>query len=77
MPMYEYVCEECQHPFEALVFDKNEVVECPKCHSTKLNKQFSVPAGVVTEGSSGSQSLPSACQSQGPPCGRQCSRWTG
>ena len=20
MPLYEYVCEECQHPFEALVF---------------------------------------------------------
>ncbi len=74
MPMYEYVCEECQHPFETLVFDKNDVVECPKCQATKVQKQLSVPAGVVAEGT---QALPTACRSEGPPCGQRCSRWTG
>jgi putative FmdB family regulatory protein len=75
MPMYEYVCQECQHPFEALVFAEDEVVECPKCKSVKLEKQFSVPAGVVNE--TATQQLPTTCQSLGPPCGRHCSRWTG
>lgn len=74
MPMYEYVCQECQHPFEALVFADDEKVTCPKCASVKLQKQFSVPAGVVSE--AGTQ-LPTTCQSVGPPCGQRCSRWTG
>ncbi len=35
MPIFEYVCKECQHAFEALVFGKQKA-ECPKCHSKKL-----------------------------------------
>jgi len=74
MPMYEYVCQECEHPFESLVFDKDEPVQCPKCASARVAKQLSVPSAVVADGPT---ALPSACRSQGPPCGRQCSRWDG
>jgi len=74
MPMYEYVCEECEHPFETLVFDKDEPVECPKCKSVRVEKQLSVPAGVVHEGAT---PMPTMCRSAGPPCGQQCSRWDG
>jgi putative FmdB family regulatory protein len=72
MPMYEYVCQKCQHPFEALVFGEDEEVACPECKSVKVEKQLSVPAGVVHEGTT---PLPTPCRSSGPPCGRQCSRW--
>jgi len=41
MPIFEYVCKECQHEFEALVFGKQKA-ECPKCQSRKLEPQLSV-----------------------------------
>ena len=41
MPIYEYVCRQCHHQFEALVYGK-EKAECPKCHATKLEPQLSV-----------------------------------
>ncbi|MFO0930699.1 MAG: zinc ribbon domain-containing protein [Gemmataceae bacterium] len=71
MPLYEYVCQECEHPFEALVFG-DEQAECPQCRGQKLTRQMSLPGRPqVNEGSS----LPTACRSQGPPCGQACSRW--
>ena len=30
MPLYAYACTTCEHQFEALVFDGDEV-ECPEC----------------------------------------------
>ena len=41
MPIFEYVCKECEHEFEALVFGKQKA-ECPKCQSKKLEPQLSV-----------------------------------
>ena len=41
MPIYEYICKECNHHFEALVYGK-EKAECPKCHTKKLEPQLSV-----------------------------------
>jgi len=41
MPIYEYVCNQCHHPFEALVRG-DEKPECPHCGGSDLNKQFSV-----------------------------------
>lgn len=43
MPIYEYICQNCGHPFEALVRAGQEP-ECEACHSTQLEKQLSVPA---------------------------------
>jgi len=40
MPIYEYICQQCRHPFEKLVLGATEVV-CPKCGSQTLDKQFS------------------------------------
>jgi putative FmdB family regulatory protein len=70
MPLYEYVCEECAQPFEALVFGTEEA-ECPSCHGRKLARQLSLPARPKTEPTA----LPTACQSSGPPCGPVCSRF--
>jgi len=41
MPIFEYICKECQHEFEALVFGQKKA-ECPKCQSKKLQPQLSV-----------------------------------
>ena len=70
MPIFEYVCEECQHQFEALVFGHEKAV-CPKCDSKKLSRQLSVFA-VSAKGSAGSHAtaMPSGpCGSCGDPRG--------
>src|SRR3979409_2343333 len=41
MPIFEYVCKECRHEFEALIYG-SEKAECPKCHSAKLDARLSV-----------------------------------
>ena len=40
MPIYEYICEECENSFEKLVGREDHVV-CPACSSPHLTKQYS------------------------------------
>ena len=40
MPIYEYVCMECESHFEELVRG-DEAVACPDCSATNVAKQFS------------------------------------
>ncbi len=51
MPIYEYRCEPCDHPFETLIRSRDDVPHCPKCGNVELAKQFSVPAAVHSGGS--------------------------
>jgi putative FmdB family regulatory protein len=68
MPIFEYICKECNHPFEALVYGAQKA-ECPKCHSKKLAPQLSTFA-VASKGSTSSEPLSSgACGSCGDPRG--------
>jgi putative FmdB family regulatory protein len=68
MPIFEYICKECDHHFEALVYGKQKA-ECPKCHATKLAPQLSVFA-VSAKGASSSPAPSSgACGSCGDPRG--------
>jgi putative FmdB family regulatory protein len=73
MPLYEYVCRECDHSFESLVFGAGDDASCPKCESRKVEKQLSLPARPQTEASSS----PVECDSTGPPCGPACRRFRG
>jgi len=41
MPIFEYSCRECGDGFELLV-RSDTVLQCPRCHSSKLDKQLSV-----------------------------------
>jgi putative FmdB family regulatory protein len=41
MPIYEYGCNKCGHEFETLV-RSGSVPDCPRCHSTALEKRLSV-----------------------------------
>jgi putative FmdB family regulatory protein len=70
MPIFEYICKECHHQFETLIYGKQKA-ECPKCHATKLEPQLSVFA-VSAKSSSASASPASstrACGSCGDPRG--------
>ena len=67
MPIFEYICKDCNHEFEALVYG-NQRAECPKCHSKKLTPQLSVFA-VAAKGSSASADTDGACGSCGDPRG--------
>jgi putative FmdB family regulatory protein len=67
MPIFEYICNECAHQFEALVYGKDKP-ECPKCHSKKLEPQLSVFA-VSAKGNSPTATSSGACGSCGDPRG--------
>lgn len=69
MPLYEYACRKCEHTFEALVFN-GEQVDCPECRSTKLERLMSVPAKPKGE----THSQPVQCNPKLPPCGPGCCR---
>jgi putative FmdB family regulatory protein len=40
MPIFEYICRECNHRFETIVHGST-VPACPSCKATALDKQFS------------------------------------
>ena len=72
MPLYEYACKKCDHDFEMLVFNGEEVA-CPKCQASEVERRLSVPARPRTDGAS----QPAGCDSSLPPCGAACRRFTG
>jgi putative FmdB family regulatory protein len=41
MPIYEYTCLQCGHPFEQLV-RKGDVPACPSCNSENLERMLSL-----------------------------------
>ncbi len=48
MPIYEYVCPDCQHPFEKLVRggNKEKSVPCPTCGQESRRKKVTLVASV-------------------------------
>lgn len=64
MPIYEYLCDDCQTRYERLVMRANgsEVIACPKCGSPRRTQQLSV----FRAGKSGSTGDSGADPSGGP-----------
>jgi len=62
MPIYEFICSDCGHPFEELVFSASaiEEVTCPECNSPLVSKQISSFASQIAGGSSSFTSTASA-----------------
>jgi putative FmdB family regulatory protein len=67
MPIFEYICKECGHHFEALVMGSKRP-ECPSCQGSKLEQQLSGFAVGPSKGSS-SRPAPGPCGSCGDPRG--------
>lgn len=74
MPIYEYVCDQCETHFERIVLNKEQEIACPKCASKKASIQLSVFA---TSNSSSAGSSPKSSTSfngggGGSCCGGGC-----
>ena len=67
MPIYEYVCDDCNKPFEKLVMKSSEKITCPKCGGRHHTLQLSVVASPAKSASSsdpaggGCACTPSTC----------------
>lgn len=66
MPIYEYVCRDCEEQAELLV-QGSQQPECPKCGSQKLTKLLSVVAAPGRDSSTAS-----APPRPGGSCGAGC-----
>jgi putative FmdB family regulatory protein len=73
MPIYEYICEDCQTHFEKIVLNKTQEIACPKCAGKKNAIQLSVFSaangsgnGSSAKGSGGSTGGGGSC------CGGGC-----
>jgi putative FmdB family regulatory protein len=62
MPLYEYVCLDCETVFETLVLRSDEEVECPECGSKRLEKAMS---SFAMAGSSKGGGLSTGCSNTG------------
>ena len=73
MPIYEYVCQQCKHEFEALVRNSSSKPEdgCPKCHSSRLKRKLSTFSASVPAagGCAAAPDCPHASHSCGCGCG--------
>ena len=69
MPIYEYICEDCNERFEKIVINKQQEISCPKCSSKKASIQLSVFA---TAGSSSSTPSGRFSGGGGGCCGGGC-----
>jgi putative FmdB family regulatory protein len=68
MPIFEYVCTDCEESFEKIV-DKKESVICPVCKSERLEKQYSSFGMRTSSGNGGYPSLPLYNSGGGCGCG--------
>ena len=68
MPIFEYICKQCNHRFEALVFGDQKPT-CPKCQSERLAPQLSVFA-VSAKGGPRANPSPGPCGTCGDPRGQ-------
>jgi putative FmdB family regulatory protein len=50
MPIYEYICLNCQNRFETLIMSSDEQPTCPKCASASLERLLSPFARAAGEG---------------------------
>jgi putative FmdB family regulatory protein len=52
MPTYDYICDACQHEFEAYESIKaDSQTICPACHEAKLRRKIGAGAAILFKGS--------------------------
>jgi putative FmdB family regulatory protein len=56
MPLFEFVCRECGHRFEAIVLG-SRVPICPSCAATNLEKLISTPGALTTSARASSRQM--------------------
>lgn len=68
MPLYEYICKECSHPFELIVHGST-TPRCPMCQTQNIEKQLSAFAVSGGEEEIGFEGAPGGCGTCGDPRG--------
>ena len=71
MPIYEYICEDCQAHFEKIVLNKQQEIACPKCAGKRNAIQLSV--FTAANGSASTKSSGGFSGGGGSCCGGGCS----
>ncbi|MFO0950830.1 MAG: FmdB family zinc ribbon protein [Isosphaeraceae bacterium] len=52
MPTYDYICDSCQHEFEAFEsIQADPQTVCPECHAAKLRRKIGAGAAILFKGS--------------------------
>jgi len=52
MPTYDYICDACQHEFEAYESIKSDSqTVCPTCHEPRLRRKIGAGAAILFKGS--------------------------
>jgi len=70
MPIYEYVCDDCQAHYERIVMSSTQKIECPKCASERHTLQLSVfSAGKSSNGGQASGASSGGCACTPSTCG--------
>ncbi|HSY33050.1 MAG TPA: zinc ribbon domain-containing protein [Verrucomicrobiae bacterium] len=72
MPIYEYICDDCETPFERIVLSKNQEITCPKCAGKKNTIQLSVFSAPNGNGNGASAASSAPISSGGSCCGGGC-----
>jgi putative FmdB family regulatory protein len=68
MPIYEFICSDCGSRFEKILSSWQESTDCSRCHSAKVEKQFSSFA-VGSVGAAGQSGGSAQAQEDCGPCG--------
>jgi putative FmdB family regulatory protein len=68
VPIYEYVCDDCETHFERIVINKQQEIACPKCAGKKATIQLSVFAAPNGSSNGSAKSEPSGGFSGGGSC---------
>jgi putative FmdB family regulatory protein len=70
MPIYEYVCNDCDTRYERIVMSAGQEITCPKCESKRHTLQLSVfSAGKSANGSAPSRESSGGCGCTPHSCG--------
>ncbi|MBE6381339.1 MAG: zinc ribbon domain-containing protein [Lentisphaerae bacterium] len=72
MPIYEYICRDCGLAFEKLVPRAGTAVECEKCGSANVEKQFSLFAAATSSPAGGCEAADSCPAAGGCGCHGNC-----
>jgi putative FmdB family regulatory protein len=65
MPIFEYICKDCNQPFETLILGSRQAA-CPICHGRNLAQQFSVFAAGAPRAYASSGTAATAACGAGP-----------
>ena len=72
MPLFRYVCNECNNDFEVLQSRFDETARCPRCGSENNTRQLNRIGGIRRSGPAGCADRKECPSAGGHDCGCGC-----